>query len=359
MANYSAYIPAVGSTTYPTQISNFITISEAMDTEIEIARDGQANLLANIDTKLNLTGGTLSGALTISSGNLTVSTGNILINSNAVAVKDGTMSNGVLVSGDSSGRITTSSGIVATNIATLSGIQTITGNKTFSGTNIISGVNTFTSIPNFNGGSTAGLTPPFTVDSTEVVIDLNADLLDGAQGSLYARLASPTFTGNPTAPTQSAGDNDTSIATTAFVLANVGSYAFPAGTKMLFQQTSAPTGWTKQTTHNNKALRVVSGTASSGGSVTFTTAFASKSVVGTVGNTSLTIAQMPSHVHNHQIGYGGSATITRHSGQASSINQGTINTGSAGSGSSHTHSFSGTAIDMAVQYVDLIIAQKN
>jgi len=33
----------------------------------------------------------------------------------------------------------------------------------------------------------------------------------------YAPLASPAFTGDPTAPTPSAGDNDTSIATTAFV----------------------------------------------------------------------------------------------------------------------------------------------
>jgi hypothetical protein len=33
----------------------------------------------------------------------------------------------------------------------------------------------------------------------------------------FAPLASPIFTGNPTAPTPSAGDNDTSIATTAFV----------------------------------------------------------------------------------------------------------------------------------------------
>lgn len=36
-----------------------------------------------------------------------------------------------------------------------------------------------------------------------------------AQG--YATLASPALTGNPTAPTPTAGDNDTSIATTAFV----------------------------------------------------------------------------------------------------------------------------------------------
>jgi hypothetical protein len=37
--------------------------------------------------------------------------------------------------------------------------------------------------------------------------------------SPYAPLASPTFTGDPKAPTPTAGDNDTSIATTAFVTA--------------------------------------------------------------------------------------------------------------------------------------------
>jgi hypothetical protein len=39
--------------------------------------------------------------------------------------------------------------------------------------------------------------------------------------ALKASLASPAFTGNPTAPTPTAGDNDTSIATTAFVAAAV------------------------------------------------------------------------------------------------------------------------------------------
>jgi len=38
-----------------------------------------------------------------------------------------------------------------------------------------------------------------------------------AQDALKAPLASPALTGNPTAPTPTAGDNDTSIATTAFV----------------------------------------------------------------------------------------------------------------------------------------------
>lgn len=43
----------------------------------------------------------------------------------------------------------------------------------------------------------------------------------------------------------------------------------PSGTTMLFVQASAPTGWTKSTVQNDKALRVVSGSGgSSGGGVT-------------------------------------------------------------------------------------------
>lgn len=49
---------------------------------------------------------------------------------------------------------------------------------------------------------------------------LDADLLGGAASAAYALLASPALTGNPTAPTQSPGNNSTRIATTAFVLAN-------------------------------------------------------------------------------------------------------------------------------------------
>jgi hypothetical protein len=45
----------------------------------------------------------------------------------------------------------------------------------------------------------------------------------------YAPLASPALTGNPTAPTPSPNDNDTSIATTAYVQGTVGSYLPLAG----------------------------------------------------------------------------------------------------------------------------------
>jgi hypothetical protein len=59
-----------------------------------------------------------------------------------------------------------------------------------------------------------------------------------AQG--YAPLASPTFTGDPKAPTASPGDNDTSIATTAFVaaaLATVGSGVGPPQGRLTLDNT--------------------------------------------------------------------------------------------------------------------------
>jgi hypothetical protein len=70
---------------------------------------------------------------------------------------------------------------------------------------------------------------------------------------------------------------------------------FPAGTALLFQQSAAPTGWTKSTAHDNKALRVVSGVAGSGGSVAFTSAFNS---TNSVDGTAISTTQMPSHSHS-------------------------------------------------------------
>ena len=74
----------------------------------------------------------------------------------------------------------------------------------------------------------------------------------------------------------------------------------PAGSLMLFQQSSAPTGWTKQTTHDNKALRVVTGSASSGGSNTFAAAFNTDfTISGTTGGTAVTISGSTVKSLNH------------------------------------------------------------
>jgi microcystin-dependent protein len=119
---------------------------------------------------------------------------------------------------------------------------------------------------------------------------------------------------------------------------------------MLFVQTAAPTGWTKSTTHDNKALRIVSGTASTGGSVAFTTAFASGLSAGA---TTLSTAQMPSHNHSAYVA-GGSFTYATNACSGLAAIQNSV-TGNAGSGNSHDH----TLPSFAVQYVDVIIATKN
>ena len=49
------------------------------------------------------------------------------------------------------------------------------------------------------------------------ILDSNGDVFEDQIPPEIARLISPALTGTPTAPTPSAGDNDTSIATTAFV----------------------------------------------------------------------------------------------------------------------------------------------
>jgi hypothetical protein len=138
---------------------------------------------------------------------------------------------------------------------------------------------------------------------------------------------------------------------------------------MLFQQTTAPTGWTKQTTHNNKALRVISGTAGFGGSLAFSSFFSTSSVVpaGSVNNTTLAAYQLGNHTHyfvdsNDSNAYyraypGGKAGIDiyanlgRYGSTTGGINE--------GSGGAHDHGFTGTAMNFDVQYVDLIIASKN
>jgi microcystin-dependent protein len=127
--------------------------------------------------------------------------------------------------------------------------------------------------------------------------------------------------------------------------------AFVPGTKMLFQQTAAPTGWTKDTAHDNKALRVVSGTAGSGGSVAFTTAFASGL---SAGNTTLTTAQMPSHTHPTRYGFGTFNWVFQDAQVSGNPNRIDGDSGSAGSSNAHNH----TLPSFAVQYVDLIIATK-
>lgn len=141
-----------------------------------------------------------------------------------------------------------------------------------------------------------------------------------------------------------------------------GAWAYlPSGTAMLFVQTSAPTGWTKSTTHDNKALRVVSGGAGSGGTTGFTSVFTSRTI---------TTANMPSHTHG--VTDPGHSHITTQAYVSDDPN-GPFDANASGSpnnkflsainssttGISIQNAGSGTAMDFAVQYVDVIIATKD
>ena len=192
---------------------------------------------------------------------------------------------------------------------------------------------------------------------------------------------SPAFTGVPTAPTATTGTNTTQISTTAFVQAAIAliptpTNVIPSGTRMLFQQTAAPTGWTKITSFDNAALRVVNGAAGSGGSIGFTSAFSNRNV----SDTALSTAQMPSHAHsfsgttsgigdhNHGLpGYvsisgggsfgnpaGSSPIVSDTFGAGAHNHTYSGTTSSEGSGATHTHT-----LNLAVQYVDIIIASKD
>jgi len=179
---------------------------------------------------------------------------------------------------------------------------------------------------------------------------------------------------------------------------------FASGTRMLFQQTAAPTGWTKDTANDNMALRITSGTPSIvDGNQPFSMVFSQKAAGGTVANHTLSIDELPSHSHGVTDNGHGHSVSTKsltggfnpgthseinpsgvfsdagkvgtveghdahkgrrvemnatHSHSASNNSTG-ITIQSNGSGIAHSHGFTGTNIDLRINYVDVIIAQKD
>ena len=375
----AASTTAIDSTTIANGTSN---VAVANNGDITATRSGTARLVVDNDG-VDVTGQlTVSSNTTISGNNLNMSTAYI----------------------DFSGSISTPS--------TAAAIYRPADNSL-----AVSTVDTQRLLVNNSGISVTGnVAVSGTVDGVDVA---TRDTLFGGLTS-----SSGVLTDGVTATTQSASDNSTKVATTAYVTTGIANaQAFPSGTKMLFQQTSAPTGWTKVTSGvNNHALRVVSGTAGSGGNAAFTTVFANRGITANSANTTqggnvsvanstaggnvsvanastggnvnshtLSTSQMPSHSHS----YGranpnsGQVVLTWESGTqvATNSNSNTSNTGGGGShshgftggshnhnasfsgsahnhnatfsGSAHNHSISVSNLDMQVEYLDVIIAAKD
>ena len=102
--------------------------------------------------------------------------------------------------------------VIGADVMSATATTTLTGDVTGSGNG--SFTTTVNSIGGVSSSTIAGL--PTTVNSNTLSITANtADLL------LKAPLASPTFTGAPSAPTPATNDNSTKIATTEFVKASI------------------------------------------------------------------------------------------------------------------------------------------
>ena len=142
----------------------------------------------------------------------------------------------------------------------------------------------------------------------------------------------------------------------------------PVGTKMVFNQTTSPLGWTKETGSNDVALRLISGTVGTGGTVAFDTCFASKTPTISMSNAAVTLDGTTVANHGHgwsiydrnlsNVGFTGN-TLLGGSGTYGNSSPGSVSpTTGGGNAHTHTNTASSNALDMDVSYVDVIIATK-
>ena len=148
---------------------------------------------------------------------------------------------------------------------------------------------------NITGGSISGITDLAVADG-----GTGASTAASARTNLGAApLASPAFTGNPTAPTPAIGDNDTSIATTAFVRDII-----PSGVIVMWSGavSAIPSGWVicdgNNSTPNLTGRFIVHADADAAGTY-------APGDTGGSNSTTLATGNLPAHTHaagNYAVG---------------------------------------------------------
>lgn len=198
-----------------------------------------------------------------------------------------------------------------------------------------------------------------------------------------ANLVSTTLTGNLTVTANVSAANYTGNGA-----ALTGIASFASGTKMVFYQASAPTGWTQDTAAalSNTVMSVVTGTGGgTGGTTSYFSSFLATtnksgtqpaapvtgSVSGTVGGHTLSTPELASHAHDINpvsAARGGNPGVILVGPSAiPASGPGTI---PAGGGGSHAHPFSGslsgatasvsvTVPAADVKYANVIVATKD
>ncbi|MEE9356479.1 MAG: hypothetical protein V3U75_12890 [Methylococcaceae bacterium] len=126
--------------------------------------------------------------------------------------------------------------------------------------------------------------------------------------------------------------------------------SFPSGTKMIFFQAAAPTGWTKDTTYNGYMPHIV--TDGTGGD-TGGSADPVASHMHTTPPHTLLLSEIPPHAHNV-----GSPSNLQFIGSPSNVpGNASVSSGSAGGGGSHAHGNTGTLA--APKFYNGIICSKD
>ena len=178
-------------------------------------------------------------------------------------------------------------------------------------------------------------------ETVQTAINSKANL-NGASGEDFA-MNNGTIAGNVTAPTQSAGNNTTRLATTAFVKTAadaLNAAAYPVGaiftTTVNYANSAAVVAAIGGTTWAAfGGGRVLVGLDSSDSD--FDTAEETGgSKTPNTGSHTLTVSEIPSHSHSISTGSGGGSSSAATQTQSTS-SVGSTSTGSTGGGGGHTH----------------------
>ena len=202
---------------------------------------------------------------------------------------------------------------------------------------------------------------------------VDANLTEAEADALYLQLTGGTLTGDLTLD----ADPDAALkaATKQYVDAQIAGGGVPTGSRMIFDQDSAPTGWTRDVaTVDDRVIRIVTGARADGGTWTQPD---HDHTNPTTGSSSTHTHTGPSHAHSNPATGDASTTALSHDDGISSTflytpkshthtqgNTGSAGTGvtSAGGAHSHTQPNSGggaTAASWRPLHRDMIIAVKD
>lgn len=139
---------------------------------------------------------------------------------------------------------------------------------------------------------------------------------------------------------------------------------FPSGTRMAFQQTTVPTGWTKITdaAYNDAAIKLTTGSVGTGGSAAFSSAFASLLLARNNFPNVSVVVDITDPGHLHPTLYGSTAAVA--AGTTATVRRsGAENTGTSFTGITAAFQLNGgvsqVPINLAVKYAEFCIGVKN